>query len=498
MPGFGFWRFVDDAVRVTNLYHRLFEGQPDRPFIETDGQVHTYGSVDRQARCLGSALVGLGLEPGDRLIAQTTKSLDSFALWLGCLAAGIVYVPTNTAYTVDELSYFCDDADAALLVVEDPEKAAAITVRVVSLDELVATSGSHSPIAVTGVSDDAPAALVYTSGTTGRPKGATLTHGCLLDNGLALAEVWHFEPTDVLLHALPLFHVHGLFIALNPTMLTGARARLLPRFDVDAVLAGIQGASVFMGVPTYYRRLLDDERFGPEACATMRLFTSGSAPMTEMTHREFTGRTGHRIVERYGMSEAGIISSNRIGGQLAGSVGHALPGYELRVVDHEGTAVEVGTTGAVEIRGPSLFAGYWGRPAADEASHTEDGWFSTGDIGSLDATDRLTLEGRSSDMIISGGLNVYPKEIEIALDSIEGVVESAVVGVAHCDLGEAVTAFVVLEPNTSLEALPLDETLAPLARFKHPKAIHVIDELPRNAMGKVQKTILRTGIVKPA
>jgi malonyl-CoA/methylmalonyl-CoA synthetase len=478
---------------MPNLYHRLLGHDPDRAFIDTAEGHTAYGAIDLEARSLGAALVGLGLEPGDRLVAQTTKSLDGFTLWLACLAAGVVYVPTNTAYTHDELRYFCSDAGAKVIVT-DPLAAIDLEgTRVVALEDLVATASE--PIAVETTHDHTPAALVYTSGTTGRPKGATLTHGCLLDNARALAEVWQFAPDDVLVHALPIFHVHGLFIALNPAMLVGSRVRFLPRFDVDAVVGALDGATVFMGVPTYYRRLLDDARFGPERCTTMRLFTSGSAPMTEQTHAEFTERTGRHIVERYGMSEAGIITSNRIGDAVAGTVGHALPGYEVRIVDDGGEPVATGAAGVVEIRGPSLCAGYWGRPDADAASRNEHGWFSTGDIGSLDESGRLTLEGRSSDMIISGGLNVYPKEIEIALDAIDGVIESAVVGLPDPDLGEAVTAFVVLEPGFDLAAPAVVAALAPLARFKHPKALHTVEELPRNAMGKVQKTVLRASSV---
>ena len=357
-----------------------------------------------------------------------------------------------------------------------------------------------TPISVLAtVTSDEAAALVYTSGTTGRPKGATLTHRCLLDNARALANVWAFESTDVLVHALPIFHVHGLFIALHPTMITGANVRFLPRFDPDLVLDALDGATVFMGVPTYYHRLLGTERFNPASCASMRLFTSGSAPMTELTHAEFSERTGRQVVERYGMSEAGIIASNRLDGVVAGSVGHALPGYELRVVDDQGEAVPTDVAGVVEVRGPSLCAGYWRRPDADAESRTSDGWFSTGDIGSLDNTGRLTLEGRSSDMIISGGLNVYPKEIEMALDAVDGVIESAVVGVPHDDFGEAVTAFLVVEEHVDLGALDLETALAGLARFKHPKTLHSLEALPRNAMGKVQKTILRTaGVDEPS
>ncbi len=488
---------IGDAGAVPNLFHDLFVADEETPFLRETDHWFTYGEMASRARRLGAAVLAQGLTAGDRVVAQTSKSADGFALWLGCLAAGIVYVPTNTAYTPDEISYFCGDAEAALLVVDDPATVSAVDVPTIALADLVEIASTSSAVDIANVDADTPAALVYTSGTTGRPKGATLTHGCILDNAQALADVWQFSADDVLVHSLPIFHVHGLFIALHPTMLRGASVRFLPRFDSDAVIDALDQATVFMGVPTYYHRLLASPRFNPDVCASMRLFTSGSAPMTELTHAEFTKRTGRQIVERYGMSEAGIIASNRIDDVVAGSVGHALDGYELRVVDDDGAPVLVGVTGTVEVRGPSLCAGYWRRSDADAESRNAQGWFSTGDVGSLDDSGRLTLEGRSSDMIISGGLNIYPKEIELVLDEIDGVVESAVVGLPDPDFGEAVTAYLVLDPNTHLETLELGAALETLARFKHPKSVHVVAELPRNAMGKVQKNLLRTNQPNP-
>jgi len=476
---------------VSNLFDDLFVADLERHYLSEGARTFTYGEFAAHARRLGSAVRAQGIDAGDRLVAQTSKSADGLALWLGCLAAGVVYVPTNTAYTPDEISYFCGDSGAALLVVDDPTAVAAVDVPTVALQDLVAAASSIDPVDVVETPADTPCALVYTSGTTGRPKGATLTHGCLLDNARALNDVWQIDGDDILVHALPIFHVHGLFIALHPTMLSGASVRFLPRFDPDAVIDAIADATIFMGVPTYYHRLLGNDRFTPQACASMRLFTSGSAPMTELTHAEFTERTGRQIVERYGMSEASIIASNRLDNVAAGSVGHALPGYELRIVDDHGAPVPTGETGTVEIKGPSLCAGYWNRPDADAESRNADGWFSTGDVGSVDDTHRLTLEGRSSDMIISGGLNIYPKEIEMVIDEIEGVVESAIVGLPDEDFGEAVTAFVVLETDTELDQIALAPALESLARFKHPKSVQVLDELPRNAMGKVQKNLLR-------
>lgn len=488
-------------VGVSNLFHELFAADAERPFLIEGNETHSYGAYRLHALRIGAAVQAQGLSLGDRLVVQTNKSADGLALWLGCLAAGVVYVPTNTAYTPDEISYFCTDAGASLLVVDDPTALATVTtdvgVSTVAIADLVASSAALDPVAIAEVNEDTPAALVYTSGTTGRSKGATLTHGCLLDNAQALVHVWEYQADDILVHSLPIFHVHGLFIALHPTMLSGAQVRFLPRFEPDSVIDALAGATVFMGVPTYYHRLLSNDRFDPAACRSMRLFTSGSAPMTELTHAEFTERTGRQVVERYGMSEASIIASNRIDNVLAGSVGHALPGYEIRIVDDDGRVFAAGETGTVEVRGPSLCAGYWNRPDADADSRTGDGWFSTGDVGSLDSTDRLTLEGRSSDMIISGGLNIYPKEIEMMIDEIDGVVESAVVGQPHQDFGEAVTAYLVLEPGTSLDGVDLDTALSSLARFKHPKSLYEIDELPRNVMGKVQKNLLRINQPNP-
>ena len=474
------------------MFHDLFTCERGQIALDDGTTSWRYADLDSHARRLGAALTARGLKPGDRLVAQTDKSVDGFALWLGCLSTGVIYVPTNTAYTPDEIAYFCSDAGASLLVVDDPTRVAAVPTPTAALADLVADAAGAALAPVIERDLATPAALVYTSGTTGRPKGATLTHGCLLDNARALVEVWEMSDTDVLVHTLPIFHVHGLFIALHPMMLVGAHVRFLPRFEPSSAIDALAGATVFMGVPTYYTRLLATERFGPDVCSTMRLFTSGSAPMTELTHAEFTDRTGRFVVERYGMSEAGIITSNRLHSVVPGSVGHPLPGYEVRVVDDEGAAVASGVAGVVEVRGPSLCAGYWNRPDADAASRRPGGWFSTGDIGTLDPSGRLTLEGRSSDMIISGGLNIYPKEIEMVLDEVPGVVESAVVGRPDADFGEAVTAVLVLEPGVDLAGLPLDAALAKLARFKHPKCIEVVDELPRNAMGKVQKALLRS------
>lgn len=478
---------------MSNLFTALFAADPDRPCLEVpfESRSLTYGELADLALRLGQTVLDQGVSPGERVVLQAEKSIEGLALWLGCVAAGVVFVPTNTAYTPDEITYYCQDAQASLLITDNPDKLAAVETRIVAVADLVAAAETASPVEIADVSSDDLNALLYTSGTTGRPKGAMLTHGCMLDNARALVEVWAYSGDDVLVHTLPIFHVHGLFVSLNPTLLSGAKTILLPKFDVDSVLDHLDGATVFMGVPTYYHRLLADDRFGPESCTTARLFTSGSAPMTEQMHAEFTARTGRQVVERYGMSESGIITSNRLDSVVPGSVGHALAGYELRVVDESWADVATGETGVVAVRGPSLGPGYWQLPDANAESRTEDGWFATGDVGFADETGRLTLEGRSSDMIISGGLNVYPKEIEMALDEIDGIAESAIVGVPHADFGEAVTAYLVLDPGVTRDDLAIDAGLSSLARFKHPKNIYVLDEMPRNTMGKVQKAELR-------
>lgn len=485
------------ATPNLNIYDRLSAGYASNPAVvflrESDGSSHTFDDIDRRSRQLATVLRESGLEPGDRLIARVEKSPDAFVLYLASLLAGIVYVPLNTAYTIDEVSYFVDDAEAALVVSDqsilDGLAEHSCDRRLLS-DLVLAANAAEPTTTATGGGDDL-AAMIYTSGTTGRSKGAMLSHANVIANAEALHDVWAFEPGDVLLHTLPIFHVHGLMIAMHPAMINGSEVIFLPRFGTDDVLGQLSNASVLMGVPTHYVRLLGDDRFGTEVASHMRLFTSGSAPMTEQIHAEFTARTGRQIVERYGMSECGIITSNPCGGEcVPGTVGFPLPGVEIRIADQSGTLLAPGETGTVETRGPSLFNGYWRRPEKTDQEHRPDGFFVTGDVGSMDENGRLTLEGRMSDMIISGGYNVYPKEIEIVLDDIPGIVESAVVGLPHHDFGEAVTAFIVAGEKAPDQDV-LEAALQSIARFKHPKRTVVLDELPRNAMAKVQKVALR-------
>lgn len=471
-----------------NLLTTLREAAADRlhaPFLIDPGdgtRSRTYGDAFDLAARLAAVIASRGVDPGDRVVATVAKSTDAVALYLACVHAGAVYVPLNPAFTDEEIAYFVADSEPALVVDDD------------ALDDLVAQARRRSAVPVVGPAvrtGDDIAALLYTSGTTGRPKGAALTHAALRHNAQALHAAWRFGPDDRLLHTLPIFHVHGLFVALHCAMLSAIPVTFLARFGVDDVIAHLGDVTVLMGVPTHYRRMLDDPRLTSDTTRSIRLFTCGSAPLPDAVFVEFAARTGHRILERYGMSEAGIITSNPYDGdRIAGTVGHPLPGVELRVVDDTGAAVPSGTGGEVEIRGPHLFAGYWRRPDATVEAHTADGFFRTGDIGSLDGDGRLRLQGRTGDLIISGGENIYPKEIELVLDSVAGVVESAVFGVSHPDLGEAVTAVVV--PTTEYDETAVTRALdAGLARFKHPKQVLTTDDLPRNTMGKIRRNALR-------
>ena len=476
-------RLLDVDRGFYGLLRQRFEQGMDRPLLRVPGgPTVTYGEVDALSAQAAGWLAAQGVSASDRVVVQIPKSIDAVALYLGVLRLGAVHVPLNTAYTPTEVEYFVTDSEPAA-VVRDARALAE------GLDHA-------QPMAdvVERQSDDL-AALVYTSGTTGKPKGAMLTHRNLASNAMTLSEAWAFSPEDVLLHALPIFHVHGLMVALHTAMLNACEVIFLERFDAAAVLACLPAATVMMAVPTHYSRLLSLEGFDAGACRGIRLFVSGSAPMTAVLHRAVADRTGCEVLERYGMSETLMNTSNPYDGpRVPGTVGFALPGVEVRVCDDDGRAV-VEQVGMVQVRGPNVGPGYWRRPDATAESRTADGWLITGDVGRLDHDGRLTLEGRATDMIISGGLNVYPAEVEQVLDSHPSVTESAVVGLAHSDLGEAVVAFVVAEPDAPTDhdklASDLAATLGDLARFKHPKRYVFIEELPRNAMGKVLKAELR-------
>jgi len=463
---------------------------------------HLRGQVAGHSRALRAS----GVLPGDRVLVQAEKSPQFLLLYLACLHAGAVFVPLNTAYTEAELRYFALDSQPRLMVC-DPARAARLAAvaqdcgaRLLTLD--AAGAGSWmTAVDAAGPGDDAPAlragddlaAIVYTSGTTGRSKGAMLTHGNLEANARTLVALWRFTAADVLLHALPVYHVHGLFIATHCALLAGARMTLLPRFETATVLALLPESTVFMGVPTYYTRLLEDTRLDLELARGMRLFLCGSAPLLPSTFGEFALRTGHRILERYGMSEAGMITSNPYDGErIAGSVGFALPDVQVRVAGPDGAELPHGTVGVLEMRGPNLFKGYWRMPEKTAEEFRPGGWFVTADLATMDAAGRVAIVGRAKDLVISGGFNVYPKEIELEIDALPGVIESAVIGVPHPDFGEGVVAVIARQPGSRLTE---DEVLAALrerlARFKQPKRVCFVDDLPRNAMGKVQKARLR-------
>ncbi len=480
---------------------------PDRVAIETeDGVLFTYGELDRTVARTVIALFEAGLQPGDRVAAQVQKSVASLFVYLACLRAGLVYLPLNTAYQSSELDYFLRDAEPGLILVE-PENADAITALsngsvgapVMTLGEIeqrglakrVARASAKFDTRRCNASD--LAAIIYTSGTTGRSKGAMVTHGNLMSNARSLTQVWQFSSDDVLLHALPIFHVHGLFVANHCALTSGARILWNNRFNAQAVVRQLETATVFMGVPTYYTRLLAESGLSRERCEGMRMFISGSAPLLAETHSEFERRTGHRILERYGMSEAGMITSNPYHGERrAGTVGLPLPGIEVRVVDEADQALAEGQKGAIQVKGENVFSGYWRMPEKTKQEFTDDGWFRTGDIGVFDTDGYLSIVGRAKDLIITGGYNVYPKEIELALDELPQVAESAVIGVPHDDFGEAVTAVVVGKPGAKADEERIIATLkSKLAGYKVPKRVYFVDALPRNAMGKVQKNLLR-------
>ncbi len=454
------------------------------------GEPWTYRQVHLHALEIGAELYRRGAQPGDRVLVQIDKSPQAVCLYLGCLCAGLVYVPLNTAYTASELTYFLDNAQPALLVRASPCPVPGAT-RLVLAEELFATSRGAPPLTgVHAASPDTPAAVLYTSGTTGRSKGAVLSYGNLVANARALRQVWAWQDEDVLLHALPIYHVHGLFVALHCAFFSGSEVRFLQHFTVEDVLAALPYCTVMMGVPTHYARLLESPAFDKAACAHMRVFISGSAPMTRQLHTQFKARTGHQVVERYGLTEGMILTSNTLDEQLlAGSVGCALPGVTLRIAATDATATD-DATGEVQARGPGIFLGYLANSKATQEAFTEDGFLHTGDLGHLDEHGRLSITGRARDLIISGGLNVYPKEVEMLIDDMPGIRESAVIGVPHRDFGEAVVAVVVADRDVSIRVLR--EALAQhLARFKLPKQVCRVEELPRNQMGKVQKAELR-------
>ncbi|MDJ0614638.1 MAG: malonyl-CoA synthase [Rhizobiaceae bacterium] len=471
----------------------------------------TYADVVSISAQFANALVALGVEPGDRVAVQAPKSFEALMLYLATVRAGAVFLPLNTAYTVSEIEYFLDNATPSLFVCapEQSQDYDALTERLDIRLESLGDWSSDNPDAGTlfAAASEASyefeniereandlAAILYTSGTTGRSKGAMLSHDNLLSNAVSLVDYWQFTSDDVLIHALPIFHTHGLFVATNVILRSGASMILLPGFNADAIFMHMPAATTLMGVPTFYTRLLDDDRLQRSAVEHMRLFVSGSAPLLAETHIQFEDRTGHRILERYGMTETNMNTSNPYDGERrAGTVGFPLPGVEIRVANPEtGEHLPDGEVGVLEVKGPNVFSGYWQMPEKTKEEFRDDGFFITGDLGLIDDQGYTQIVGRAKDLIISGGYNIYPKELELILDEQDGVLESAVIGVPHADFGEGVVAVLVPQKGTEIDIEALANALQDkIARFKQPKKLIVVDELPRNTMGKVQKNVLR-------
>ncbi len=492
-----------------NLFSKLGSHWRDgeKCALETgDGKSYRFREVNTISARLANALAACGVAPGSRVAVQVEKSPEALFLYLACLRAGAAYLPLNTAYTPSELEYFLKDAEPAIFVCQPADEAAGAALCAdasVAYCHTLGTAGDGSLMALAATQantfwdipsgPDDLAAILYTSGTTGRSKGAMLTHQNLYSNAHALIETWRFTADDVLLHALPIFHTHGLFVASNVALMSGASMLFLPKFDPGEVFRLLPRATVMMGVPTFYVRMLTDPRLTPEATQHMRLFISGSAPLLPDTFRQFFERTGHTILERYGMTETGMNTSNPYEGErAAGTVGFPLPGVELRIANPEtGEILGREEIGMIEVRGPNVFKGYWRMPEKTKAEFRENGFFITGDLGKIDAKGYVHIAGRGKDLVISGGYNVYPKEVESEIDAIEGVAESAVIGVAHADFGEGVVAVVVKTKKELTEADILEALKKRLANYKLPKRVLFVESLPRNTMGKVQKNLLR-------
>jgi malonyl-CoA/methylmalonyl-CoA synthetase len=492
-----------------NLYSLLrsrFPKEQEAPFINTpEGRFILYSALDDLTARFAGALRQLGLTRGERLVMRIDKSPEAVVLYLAVLRLGAILVPLNTAYTVREFRYFLDDVKPKVVILrpdldaEQHRAAQNAGAQIATLDadnggslpELVITTNPFNQVECVKKSDTA--AILYTSGTTGQPKGAMLTHDNLASNGLTLHRVWGFHPGDVLLHALPVFHVHGLFVAVHCAMLNGSPMLYLPKFDAALVTDHLYKVTVMMGVPTFYNRLLEHGAFDQLACANIRLFISGSAPLLSQTWDAFHKKTGHKILERYGMTEAGMITSNPLkGDRIPGTVGFPLPDIKVRISDSHGKPLTYGKTGVLEVKGPNVFAGYWEKPEMTAAEFRPDGFFVSGDLATMNEDSRITIVGRDRDLIITGGLNVYPKEVEDCLNELPGVRESAVIGIPHADFGEAVIALISGETNIVPDEQTIINTLERnLASFKIPRRIITLQILPKNVMGKIQKNILR-------
>ncbi|WP_133486034.1 malonate--CoA ligase [Aliiroseovarius marinus] len=497
-----------DQNHLAHAISRASDGRHDATFL-TDGRtgkVTTYGDFWANAERMAAALVVLGVAPGDRVAVQAPKEPAMLELYVGTVLAGGVFLPLNTAYTPDEVAYFLGDAAPRVFVCEpgklealtqvagDAQVAHVLTLGAGEVGTLIPARDAQEP-GFEAVAREALdlAAILYTSGTTGRSKGAMLTHRALASNSETLRDYWRFTDKDVLIHALPIFHTHGLFVATNVTLMAGGTAVFLPGFDANAIIEAMPNATALMGVPTFYTRLLKDDRLA-EASKGMRLFVSGSAPLLAETHDRWREVTGHAILERYGMTETNMNTSNPYDGERrAGTVGFPLPGVEVKVCDPtSGEVLPDGEIGVLEVRGDNVFAGYWQMPEKTAEELREDGWFITGDLAMIDPDGYVTIVGRGKDLIITGGFNVYPKEIEGVIDELPGVLESAVIGVPHEDFGEGVVAVVVAQEGAALDETSVKAGVAEsLAKFKQPKRVVVVDELPRNTMGKVQKNVMR-------
>ena len=498
-------------MNLYSLFATHFPQDKSACCIEThDGRYYSWHDIEKASAKLANLLDSLNLQRGARIAVQVEKSAESLLLYLATLRAGYVFLPLNTAYQAAEMRYFIQDAEPEVVVCA-PEnfgwlsqisfQAGCKFVFTLDAPALSNSSGTllerAAPLSdqfttVESKADDL-AAILYTSGTTGRSKGAMLSHGNLSSNAEVLQQAWRWKQSDVLLHTLPLFHVHGLFVAAHSALLGGSKIILLPKFDAKTAINYLPRSTVFMGVPTYYVRLLQEAALTPQHCASIRLFVSGSAPLLSETFHAFTHKTGHTILERYGMSETTMLVSNPYEGERrAGTVGFALEGVEVRITNEQGGICKAGEIGDIQVRGPNVFQGYWRMPEKTAEEFTADGFFRTGDVGQVDQDGYLAIVGRSKDMIISGGYNVYPKEIETIIDAMHEVAESAIIGIPHPDFGEAVCAIIVLRPNCKLDATTTISRLkASIANFKVPKQVIFIKDLPRNAMGKVQKNVLR-------
>ena len=491
---------------IYELFYSKFPSDPEAVFLEHEQGSLLYSQIENETGKLAGLLKQLGVKKGDRVIVQVDKSAEAVLLYLACLRVAAIFIPLNTAYTAEEVKYFMGDANPHLIVCRPQDyetivkNAKELNVpHVMTLDEQgcgsLADAKASAPINTNtehcSVSDTA--CILYTSGTTGRPKGAMLSHDNLSSNAKVLQSYWHWEAGDVLLHALPIFHVHGLFVALHCALLNGSKVIFLSKFSLPAIKENLPRSTVMMGVPTFYVRLLEDPEFTTDMCNNMRLFIAGSAPLLAETFKAFENVSGHKILERYGMTEAGMITSNPYDGdRIPSTVGFPLPEVSARVADDKGNEIERGEVGILEIKGPNVFQGYWCMPEKTAEEFRDDGFFITGDMATMDQEGRISIVGRAKDLVISGGYNVYPKEVENAIDEIDGVKESAIIGVPHPDFGEGVTAIIIKESHSDItEENVMSYLKEKIARFKQPNKIFFLDELPRNTMGKIQKKALR-------